>query len=408
MIAAVISRGSFMSVTVATPASETRVLSLIGIGHFLSHFYILCLPPMLPLLAREFDVGYALLGGAIAGYAWIGGILQAQAGVALDRIGARQMLAAGLTINAIAIGLMGFAENFWQFATLAVIAGIGNAVFHPVDYAIIAAKIKEKRLGRAYSLHTFAGFFGGGMAPIAIVTLASAFDWRTAFIIVGIMGVVAAMVINAQGDALAGERVERTVDGAPPRKSVLLTAPVLLYFLFLATYGLATGGVSSQGVVAMTLMGLADEAAAAQVLSAYQFSIAAGILAGGVLAERYGRHGLVAAVFLLAAAALLVLPPVLSPNGLLLFGIFVLSGFGFGAVLPARDLMVRAITPPGASGRVFGFVFVGLSIGSGLAGVAFGALVDAGHPALVFPVAGGLLVLAVLITTAAQIAAVKA
>ncbi|MGZ0186834.1 MAG: MFS transporter, partial [Alphaproteobacteria bacterium] len=189
--------------------------------------------------------------------------------------------------------------------------------------------------------------------------------------------------------------------------SVLLTAPVLLYFLFLATYGLASGGVGSQGVVAMTLMGLADETTAAQVLSAYQFAIAAGILAGGVLAERYGRHGLVAAVFLLTAAGLLVLPPILSPTGLLLFGIFILSGFGFGAVLPARDLMVRAITPPGASGRVFGFVFVGLSIGSGLAGVVFGALVDAGYHAWVFPIAGGLLVLAVIITTFAQIAAAK-
>ena len=101
----------------------------------------------------------------------------------------------------------------------------------------------------------------------------------------------------------------------------------------------------------------------------------------------------------------MMLPPTLEPQGLLLFVIFIASGFGFGAVLPARDLMVRAITPPGASGRVFGFVFVGLSIGSGMAGVVFGSLVDAGAEDLVFPVAGGLLVVAVIITTLAQIAA---
>lgn len=389
------------------PASEGRVLSLIGIGHFLSHFYILCLPPMLPLFAREFDASYAALGGAIAGYAWIGGVLQAPAGAALDKIGARQMLAFGLGLNAAAIGLMGFAETFWQFAFLAVLAGVGNAVFHPVDYAIIAAKIAEKRLGRAYSLHTFSGFFGGGTAPIAIVTLAAAFDWRTAFLVVGVMGVIAALVILAQGDALAGEtqpKAAKNADGTKS-KSVLLSAPVLLYFMFLLTYGLATGGVSSQGVVAMTTMGLADETTAAKVLSAYQFAIAAGILAGGVLAERFGRHGLTAAVCLIAAAALLMLPPVLSPTGVLLFLIFAASGFGFGAVLPARDLMVRAITPPGASGRVFGFVFVGLSVGSGLAGVVFGALVDSGFSNWVFPVSGFLLVVAVLITTAAQVAA---
>ncbi len=385
------------------PASESRVLSLIGVGHFLSHFYILCIPPMLPLLAREFEVGFAMLGAAIAGYAWIGGVLQAAVGSLIGRFGARQMLAAGLGLNAAAIAAMGLVGGYWGFAALAVLAGIGNAVFHPVDYAIIAAKIKEKRLGRAYSLHTFSGFFGGGVAPVAMIGLMAVFDWRMAFILVGLAGVAAAVVIACQGDALAGEApTPKPAPGAAKEKSVLLSAPVLLYLVFLAFYGLATGGVGSQGVVAMTQMGLASEANAAQVLSAYQFAIAAGILAGGVLAERFGRHGLVAAVCLLGAAALLMLPPVLTPGGLALFAIFIVSGFSFGAVLPARDLMVRAITPPGASGRVFGFVFVGQSVGSGLAGIVFGALVDAGAASLVFPVAGALLVMAVGVTTAAQ------
>ena len=387
----------------AQPASETRVLSLIGVGHFLSHFYILCIPPMLPLLAREFDVGFAMLGAAIAGYAWLGGILQATVGSLIDRFGARQVLAAGLGLNAAAIAAMGLVDGYWGFAVLAVVAGIGNAVFHPVDYAIIAAKITEKRLGRAYSLHTFSGFFGGGVAPVAMIGLTALFDWRMAFVLVGLAGVAAAIVIACQGDTLAGEApAPKAVPGEAKSKSVLLSAPVLLYLVFLAFYGLAMGGVGSQGVVAMTQMGLASEASAAQVLSAYQFAIAAGILAGGVIAERFHRHGLIAAVCLLTAAALLVLPPLLSTGGVLLFAIFIVSGFSFGAVLPARDLMVRAITPPGASGRVFGFVFVGQSVGSGLAGVVFGALVDAGEAAWVFPVAGGLLVMAVGSTTAAQ------
>ncbi len=398
-----------MAIATDAPASEIRVLSLIGVGHFLSHFYILCLPPMLPLFAREFDVGFALLGGALTGYAWIGGILQAPIGVALDKIDARKMLAVGLAVNATAIGLIGLSENFWQFAALAVVAGVGNAVFHPVDYAIIAAKVSEKRLGRAYSLHTFSGFFGGGVAPVAMLSLTGIFDWRTAFIIVGILGIAAAILILAQGETLAGENSSRTptAPDAKTPKSVLFSAPVLLYFLFLATYGLATGGISSQGVVVMVKMGLADEVTAAQVLSAYQFAVAGGILIGGIIAEKFGRHGLTAAICLLTTAGLMLTPASLAPTGLMLFAIFIAAGFGFGAVLPARDLMVRAITPAGGSGRVFGFVFVGLSVGSGLAGVVFGALVDAGLDLWVFPAVAALLALSVLITTVAQIAAEK-
>ena len=398
-----------MALVSEAPPSQARVLSLIGVGHFLSHFYILCLPPMLPLFAREFDVGFALLGGALTGYAWIGGILQAPAGAALEKIDARKMLAAGLALNATAIGLIGLAESFWQFAALAVIAGVGNAVFHPVDYAIIAAKVTEKHLGRAYSLHTFSGFFGGGVAPVAMLTLSGIFDWRTAFILVGIFGVCAAGVILAQGDALAGEEKANTKqkEKLGASKSVLYSAPVLLYFLFLATYGLATGGISSQGVVVMVKLGLANEVGAAQVLSTYQFSVAGGILLGGVIAEKFGRHGLTAAICLLTTAALMLTPSGLRLDGAWLYLVFAAAGFGFGAVLPARDLMVRAITPAGQNGRIFGFVFVGLSIGSGLAGILFGALVDAGFDMWVFPIVSILLTSAVIITSLAQLAARK-
>lgn len=399
------------AVVTAPAASENRVLSLIGVGHFLSHFYLLCLPPMFLVFSREFDVGFGALGLALAGYGWVGGILQAPVGAALDKIGARQMLAAGLALNATAIMLIGFTDSYWQLFMLAVLAGTGNSVFHPVDYAIIAAKIREKRLGRAYSLHTFSGFAGGAAAPLVIGGLAWMFDWRTAFIAVGIFGIGAAALIFSQGDRLEGEHVPKGPSADANGKThlsgraLLMSPPVLLYFLFLATYGLATGAIGSQGVVAMNLMGLASEDQARGVLSAYQAAIAIGILTGGVLAERYARHGLTAAVALLCAAALLLLPPILTPTGALLFAIFIGSGFGFGIVLPARDLMVRAITPPGASGRVFGFVFVGLSIGSGASGPVFGQLVYAGLQDWLFPIAGMLLVLAVIITTCAQMAA---
>ena len=224
----------------APVVSENRVLSLIGVGHFLSHFYLLTLPPMFLVFSREFDVGFGALGLALAGYGWVGGILQAPVGAALDKIGARQMLAAGLALNATAIMLIGFSDSYWQLFVLAVLAGTGNSVFHPVDYAIIAAKVREKRLGRAYSLHTFSGFAGGAAAPLVIGGLALAFDWRMAFITVGICGIGAALLIFMQGDRLEGERVVK--DAGPDAngkthlsgRALLLSPPVLLYFLFLS------------------------------------------------------------------------------------------------------------------------------------------------------------------------------
>ena len=60
-----------------------------------------------------------------------------------------------------------------------------------------------------------------------------------------------------------------------------------------------------------------------------------------------------------------------------------LSGFFNGVIQPSRDMIVRAVTPPGAFGRVFGFVTTGFNIGGVLAPPAFGYMMDTGRPSLV-------------------------
>ena len=43
-----------------------------------------------------------------------------------------------------------------------------------------------------------------------------------------------------------------------------------------------------------------------------------------------------------------------------------LTGFAIGSTGPSRDMIVRGATPPGASGRVYGFVYSGLDLGATL------------------------------------------
>ena len=60
-----------------------------------------------------------------------------------------------------------------------------------------------------------------------------------------------------------------------------------------------------------------------------------------------------------------------------------------------RDLLVRRVTPQGASGRVFGFVYSGLDVGSAMAPVSVGLLLDGGHPQAALWLMGAMLVLAI-------------
>jgi hypothetical protein len=80
-------------------------------------------------------------------------------------------------------------------------------------------------------------------------------------------------------------------------------------------------------------------------------------------------------VFVIAAASL---PASLLP------ALFAAAGFAGGATNPSRDLIVRANTPAGATGKVYGFVYSGLDVGSMATPVFFGWLLDHGRPAAVF------------------------
>ena len=69
---------------------------------------------------------------------------------------------------------------------------------------------------------------------------------------------------------------------------------------------------------------------------------------------------------------------------MLLILVMSLSGLCTGVVMPSRDMIVREVTPPGAFGKVFGFVTNGFNIAGMLAPLMFGALMDHGEPRAVF------------------------
>jgi FSR family fosmidomycin resistance protein-like MFS transporter len=72
----------------------------------------------------------------------------------------------------------------------------------------------------------------------------------------------------------------------------------------------------------------------------------------------------------------------------------VLVGLMQGAVRPSRDMMVRAMAPEGASGRVFSIVMTGLNVGAAVTPVLFGYLIDLGQARWTFLLLTGILILA--------------
>jgi len=387
----------------AATSQDARIIALIGTGHFLSHFYMLSLPPLFLLWRAEFGVSYAMLGLSVALMSGTTAALQTPVGFWVDRWGARPFLIGGTLLMALSISAMAFAPAFWMILPLAILSGIGNSVIHPADYAIMAGSIDKSFMGRAFALHTFTGNLGFALAPPVIALLLSVTDWRGALLTVGLLGIPVVVAILLQSGVLRDQAKPRKAADEPSGRAVLLSRPMLLFFAFFLLSSMAGSGIQAWLVTVLGKLWGTPVLVASGALTGYMVGATCGTLVGGWIADKSKRNlfGMVL-LLTLAAMALLLLPGLVPLPDALLGVVAVLAGLALGTSRTPRDVMLKDACPPGQIGKVFGFVSAGLPLGSAITPVPMGILIDMGHPGLVLPVVAGLLGLSLLCAGSAR------
>ena len=375
-----------MDAALSAKRRDVRIIGMVGVAHLFSHMYQLALPPLFPLIRAELEVSYTSLGLLMGIFYLVSGVMQTPAGFLVDRIGARPVLLGGLGLLAGATALFGFAPSYETMVLLAILGGLGNSVFHPADYAIMSATVSPGRMGRAFSVHTVGGHVGYAMAPVVMVTLGTALGWRGALVAAGIVGIVVVLVLIARMDVGADARAaQQEADGVAMAGVRTFLQPAMLSLFAFFTV-LAMGFIGLQSFTATALVTARDFALADgnMVLAGFLIGTPIGVLVGGVIADRTTRHNLVATASLLLCAALIAAAGLTAGGAAVMTGLYFGAGLCFGAALPPRDMVVRAATPQGASGKVFGFVYSGLDTGAAISPVLFGWFVDLGHPMWIF------------------------
>lgn len=363
---------------------DSQIVGLISVGHMMSHVYMLALPPLFPVLRAEMGLSYVELGISLGVFAVAQAALQTPMGFLCERLGARLILVAGLVVNAVAVGLMASAENLWGLCALMALAGAGSSVFHPADYSILSGTVSERRLGRAFAIHTFGGAAGFALAPIIMVGLASALDWRTALMIVGGTGVVVALLILAFSGVITEGEGKKKEGGGISLRELLTSRPILLFFLFYSFSAGANVGINQFAVAALTEIYGVPLTLANAVLTVHLFAMMVGVLPGGWIADKTTHHGVLVTAGFAVGAMLVALVGVAGVGFWLALGLMTVLGAVRGFVQSSRDVMVRNIAPKQSIGTVFGFVSTGFLAGQALAPPIYGALLDLGSPRVVF------------------------
>lgn len=377
---------------------DIKVISLVCFPHMMSHVYWLVIPPMFPVLMSVYSLNYTEAGAIITAFAAVTTIAQTPVGFLVDRIGARTVLICGLALEAVAIGLFGVATAYWQMLVLAGIAGIGHTVFHPADYAILSARVSEERMGRAFSIHSATGYVGFAIAPIFMTGVAALWHWRASFLMIGIIGLIAALVLLTQSASLSdnGARKkpgERDDAAAAPMTlhqglRLILSLPILMCFLYFVLHQMGGGGVRAFLVAALYDMYGTPEVVGALALSAFTVGSVFGILSGGFVADRFGPRVATAIATLIPAAVIIAMLGWVNVQGILLIALLAVSGFLIGLLIPSRDLLLRSITPPGSMGKVMGFASTGSNLGGALIPIVLGYAMDNAGGQWVFWISG--------------------
>jgi MFS family permease len=379
-----------MSTTIESPQSvpwrqDAQVMGLVGLVHASSHFSHLLLPLMFPAFMKDFGLGYAELGLLMSVFFVVSGVGQALSGFFVDHFGARPVLYASLAMLALACASVTQVQGYAGLMCSAVLFGLGNCTFHPVDFTILNNRVSEQRLGHAFSTHGLTGNLGWAAAPTFMVSISTFSHWRTAYACAALVFVSLLLLCLFQRAHLHTDPQRHPAQGAKPSNGTntslsFLRLPVVWWcfgFFVFSTMTLAV--VQSFSVSIMqSLVGVSFEAAT-HTLTAYLICAALGMLAGGFMAATFAKHTqVVVAGSMLSAALLLVICATtwLGPMGSMLA--MAVTGFAAGVGGPSRDLMIKQATPKGATGRVYGMVYSGMDVGFAIAPALFGVFMDHG------------------------------
>ena len=315
----------------------------------------------------------------------------------------RPVLIAGLAVASVAYAVAGLVNSYWVFVAMYGLAGLGNTVFHPADYSLLSLHAPKQKVGQVFAFHSFAGIVGSAIAPPTLLYMQHAFGWRGAFVGAAIIGFMVLAVLIAQPEPPPEQPAAKTPaksrsDGAGSW-SILLTAPILLNLAYFVLTSIMGGGLNTYLVVALGALHATPVGVANMALTSLLAFNALGVLAGGFVAGRTTRHALVAAAGLAVGGVVTALVGLFNLPATGLIALMGFSGFCVGATYPSRDMLVRAATPAGAYGLVFGFVSVGFNIGASIAPIVYGYLMDSGQPRAVFLLSAAVSILCISTVT---------
>ena len=354
--------------------------------------------PLLPLFLTRVLGARALALGLVEGAAEaVASVLKVVSGRLADRTGRRRpLVVAGYSLSSLARPLIGLAGAWGHVFLLRLVDRLGKGLRSAPRDAILASAASPETRGRVFGFHRAMDHTGAILGPL----LASAFLWlapgqyRTLFLLTLLPGLaVVALVLRVPRDRATVQAVSVPVPVSSGQAGGPLPAPLRRLFVVLLVFAL---GNSTDAYLLLRLSGLGVGAAAIPLLwAALHVVKASSSLAGGLMADRWGRRPMILAGWLFYAGVYAGFAQVETAAPAV--ALFLSYGLYFGLTEGVEKALVADLAPAALRGSAFGAYNAVTGFGALGASVLFGEVWEWRGAETAFVVGAAIALLAALL-----------
>ncbi len=347
---------------------DKKGMAALSSGHLATDLAQGALAALLPYLVVRFDLSYAMAAMLVLAATVSSSVVQPVFGAISDARGGFWLLPAGVAVSGIGMGLAAVAPSYWLVAICVFVSGLGVAAYHP-EGSKFASYVSGTRRASGMAFFSIGGNIGFALGPLVASSAVIAFGLEGGLIL-ALPALAVAALLLAGRPHLVGfspsretRAEERGMPGQPAALAVLIAIIALRsvahmgLFTFVPLWEVARGNGEAHGTRLLALFLLAG---------------AVGTLAGGPLADRFGRRPVLRWSFVVAAPLVLVYlvtGGVVGEIALVLSGAAVIGTFGVSLVM-SQEYM------PGRVGMASG-LSIGFAIGlGGVAALVLGVVAD--------------------------------
>jgi MFS family permease len=353
-------------------SSSNRILYVVSLNHATNDGSVYLLSSLFPIVLALFNISVFQVGIIVALGYLVNILFQPVVGHYSEGRDPARLIAIGISVITVSVVSFVFATGFLSLLASVILLRLGSSFFHPVGISTISKSYSGPRLQKSMGFQSAFGNFGVLLVFLTSAPLYLAVGWRATFVVFAVwtlVDVVLTLTILSRRHSVVPNRTQTPSNSRPKTKRTIPPFFVVAAFISGGTYAVILNFAN----IFLGTRSHLDVSQANLIVSAFIAFASLGAIATGSWTRFVPTNVLLAISYLIASCSVAAFT-VLSANAILATTTLLITGFSISATYPLTYTeLSRYLGLVGQqSGRSFGVLSSGQTIGASILGLASG------------------------------------